>query len=254
MTGRYWDWTKYAHNIYENPIFDGSPGSMSGDGYFVPHPGTNIGFGEMPKGLGGGCISSGPFKGRMLNLGPFGYDDLATAHGVLPSYSFDYNPRCLTRDLNPELARINHNESIIFDLVHKSQTLPEFLVALSRTIGPIVNNPHAGGHFVIGGAGNDFFASAGDPTFYLHHSQLDRMWAKWQSLDPKHRMYAVSGTNTMLNDPPSAETSLNDILHMGIEDLAPPAIKQVMTTNGPLYCYRYDDDINGQTVQALTGY
>jgi tyrosinase len=215
---------------------------MSGDGYFVPHSGANIGFGEMPKGRGGGCIKSGPFRGAMLNMGPFGYDDLIVAHGILPSYSFHYNPRCLARDLNPTLARLNHNETTVHNLIYKSHILSDFEIALSGRIGPIANNPHAAGHFIVGGAGNDFFASAGDPTFFLHHSQLDRVWAKWQSLDPKNRMHALSGTNTFLNDPPSPNTTLDDVLEMGIEDLNPPAIRDIMNRNGPLYCYRYDDE------------
>lgn len=30
----------------------------------------------------------------------------------------------------------------------------------------------------------DTFASPGDPIFFLHHAQIDRVWALWQKKDP----------------------------------------------------------------------
>lgn len=59
---------------------------------------------------------------------------------------------------------------------------------------------HAGGHFAIGGIAIDAFASAGDPAFYLHHAQVDRIWTLWQNIDePRNRTRQVYGTSTALN-------------------------------------------------------
>jgi hypothetical protein len=35
-------------------------------------------------------------------------------------------------------------------------------------------------HYTIGGdPGGDLFTSPGDPAFWAHHSQMDRMWTIW---------------------------------------------------------------------------
>lgn len=52
---------------------------------------------------------------------------------------------------------------------------------------------HAGGHFTIGGLQYDQFTSPGDPAFYFHHTQVDRMWTLWQNLDIETRGKEISG-------------------------------------------------------------
>lgn len=75
---------------------------------------------------------------------------------------------------------------------------------------------HGGGHYTIGGdPGGDLFVSPGDPAFWVHHGQIDRIWTIWQALDPKNRQYAISGTGTFLNSPPSANTTLQTPVELG---------------------------------------
>lgn len=38
-------------------------------------------------------------------------------------------------------------------------------------------------------------SSPGDPLFMLHHTWLDRLWAKWQEEDPETRLSAIGGSN-----------------------------------------------------------
>jgi peroxiredoxin/N-acetylneuraminic acid mutarotase len=53
-------------------------------------------------------------------------------------------------------------------------------------------NPHFFTHIAIGGDMADFATVGGDPIFYLHHSNLDRVWESWNRLgntnptDPKY--------------------------------------------------------------------
>jgi tyrosinase len=54
--------------------------------------------------------------------------------------------------------------------------------------------------------------SPGDPAFYTHHAQIDRVWNIWQALDFENRQDAISGTSTFLNMPPSANTTLDTIV------------------------------------------
>jgi len=53
-------------------------------------------------------------------------------------------------------------------------------------------NPHFLTHLAVGGDMSDFATVGGDPLFYLHHANLDRIWESWNRLghtnptDPKY--------------------------------------------------------------------
>lgn len=80
---------------------------------------------------------------------------------------------------------------------------------------------HTGGHFTVGGdPGGDFFSSAGDPVFFLHHGMIDRIWWIWQLQDLSKRLTAVSGTITFNDAPPSRNATLDDDVYLGV--IAPP--------------------------------
>jgi hypothetical protein len=49
------------------------------------------------------------------------------------------------------------------------------------TMTPLENGPHGTVHVAIGGAMNSM-SSPSDPIFFLHHCNLDRLWARWISL------------------------------------------------------------------------
>jgi len=42
----------------------------------------------------------------------------------------------------------------------------------------------------------DVSLSPGDPTFWLHHTYLDKLWWQWQSLNLSSRLTDISGQNT----------------------------------------------------------
>ena len=62
-------------------------------------------------------------------------------------------------------------------------------------------NPHFLTHLALGGDMADFATVGGDPLFYLHHANLDRIWESWNRLgnsnptDPKYlnRQFAFGG-------------------------------------------------------------
>ena len=53
-------------------------------------------------------------------------------------------------------------------------------------------NPHFFTHFALGGDMAEFSTVGGDPIFYLHHANIDRLWESWNRLgntnptDPKY--------------------------------------------------------------------
>ena len=71
-----------------------------------------------------------------------------------------------------------------------------------------------------------------DPVFFLHHANLDRLWAKWQR---KHDPTAYAGKASMYSSDPA---SLNDVLDVGglLEGVP---VSEVMSTTEGMFCYQY---------------
>jgi tyrosinase len=237
-TQPYWNWPLYASNLKGSPIFDGSEYSLSGDGAVVANE-ANITLGPgvvLPHGSGGGCVTSGPFVDYTVSMGPFEFAQALT--GVLPTNAFTYNPRCLSRDLNTYIAETYTSQSDVDSLIFGSSTIAEFQDTMSGIPGTYAMGVHGGGHFVMGAIGSDMFASPGDPVFYLHHGMIDRVWTIWQALDPVNRQYAISGTGTFLNSPPSPNVTLTDTLSWGILGPSMPVESAMSVFAGP-FCYQY---------------
>jgi tyrosinase len=95
----------------------------------------------------------------------------------------------------------------------------------------------------------DIYASPGDPLFYLHHAQVDRLWWKWQKLNLKRRLKEIAGPDTQFAGP-------YDFNHTGIAyeniTLSYPLqyrglvddveVKDVMNIKAGVLCYDYDSE------------
>ncbi|XDG04986.1 hypothetical protein ABKA04_004601 [Annulohypoxylon sp. FPYF3050] len=197
---------------------------MSGDGALIIDKGPLIlTLGDyppvyLPPGNGGGCVTSGPFKDMVVNLGPV---SLPMNNGsTITGSGLDYNPRCLKRDISAGVNSAYANATSIVNLIQQNDDIADFQLVMQGVPGSGSIGVHGGGHYTIGGdLGADVFVSPGDPAFYLHHGMIDLVWWAWQSLDYANRRDAVSGTGTFLNNPPSPNTTLDDIVDLGYADL-----------------------------------
>lgn len=142
----------------------------------------------MNPGTGGGCVTSGPFTynngtGYVLNIGP--------------GASQDYNPRCLVRDLHTaDWGPLTKPSAVSILYETCGGSLPCFYGLMDSPFTGI----HSVGHYQLGGAAGDVFVSPGDPAFWLHHANLDRVWAVWQYLGTgEERVREVFGTETNFN-------------------------------------------------------
>lgn len=230
----YWNYTLYS-SLETSPIFDGSETSLGGNGEWDPDAaaGSLPSGTELPRGSGGGCVTTGPFANLTVLLGPFQFAQVFA--GVAPANWSAANPRCLTRDLNdwgvgaylqpPDVAAL-----LAYDAVGDFQY---YINAVGDSAGL-----HGGGHYAIGGIAFDFFASPQDPAFYLHHSMLDQVWALWQAADAPARRYAWNGTSSILNANTTAAVENSTALDFGVLADAVTVEEVADPLSGP-YCYKY---------------
>ncbi|KAI1371304.1 Di-copper centre-containing protein [Hypoxylon crocopeplum] len=240
----YWNWGLYASDPASSPIFDGSDYSMSGNGEYIANKGPialtldDYPVIYLPAGTGGGCVMSGPFKDMVVNLGPV---SLPLNNGtVLSGSGFDYNPRCLKRDISAGVNSAYANATSVVNLILQNNDIWDFEMVMQGVPGSGSIGVHGGGHYTIGGdPGDDVFVSPGDPAFYLHHGMIDLVWWTWQTLDYGNRHDAISGTGTFLNNPPSPNTTLDDIVDLGYAGGGPITMRELMSINDGPFCYTY---------------
>ncbi|MCJ1263748.1 hypothetical protein MMC22_003618 [Lobaria immixta] len=243
----YWDWTLDGDDLETSPLFDGSPYSMSGNGEFIPNRPTIVNIINLPTlplinssrspGSGGGCVTTGPFAYAQVPFAPTG-ETLDTSFLNNP-HNLDYQPHCLRRDLNVPLMRRSFTSANVERLL-ESPNITYFNNEIE--IGQDLNytNLHGAGHFGVGQDMRDTFTSPGDPIFFLHHAQVDRLWYLWQNRNLTERQYAITGTGTMFNYPPSPEFRLNDTVDLEVlSPGGPRPIREVMNTLGGPFCYKY---------------
>ncbi|KAI1877138.1 uncharacterized protein JN550_001210 [Neoarthrinium moseri] len=239
----YWNWGKSAKDPINSPYFDGSIYSQGGNGVFAQHNCTNAmpsGLNCIPPGQGGGCVKTGPYAGITANISATA-PSLAAADVTAGSF-LGYQPRCIRRDISPWVSSQWSTDKESFNLLANPlyQTgIKAFQDHLQGDFDTGYFGLHSAGHYTIGGdPGGDFFNSPNDPMFWLHHGQIDRTWWIWQNQKPVERAYAIAGTNTVFNTPPSANTTVEDTIDLGIVR-GPLAIKHHVSTVAGPYCYIY---------------
>ena len=241
----YVNWGRYTNDVINAPLFDGSDTSISGNGVYQEHipialttpkaGGINM---TIPPSVGGGCVHNGPFANYTINIGPLGIND-SKANPL--SSGLGYNPRCMRRDLNLQAAQgardINSTKLFLHDDILNFQNFMQEPFSEGVTEYGV----HTAGHFTVGGdPGGDLYTSPGDPYFWLHHSQIDRMWWTWQNLDLENRGMSVAGTITGHDVPPSRNTTLDDVITLGVLDgFDGMTIRNAMSTMGGDFCYIY---------------
>jgi tyrosinase len=174
-----------------------------------------------------------------VNLGPMS-PVMPNVPNNPQSNGLGYNPRCLRRDVNVHAAAATTTNWTV-SLINSNNNIADFQNDMQGFANKGIG-VHTGGHYTIGGdPGGDFYASPGDPAFYLHHGGIDRTWWLWQGQDLKNRLNAIAGTITMGNNPASRNGQLSDV-----QDFAwlggAPTLGSLLTTmggNGGEFCYLY---------------
>ncbi|KAH8749491.1 amino acid transporter [Diaporthe sp. PMI_573] len=119
------------------------------------------------------CVVDGPFSNLMLHI--------TSQWGVM-----DYSSYCLARSFDYDVF-LGANQTNI-DTCLESDNYVEALSCYSNAL-------HIAGHLGVGKTIYDPVASPGDPLFFLHHANLDRLWWEWQSVDLSTRLEDMGGSN-----------------------------------------------------------
>lgn len=74
-----------------------------------------------------------------------------------------------------------------------------------------------------------------DPLFFLHHTQLDRLWWIWQNTQNRGKQLEYSGKAARNS---TNQALITDAIRMG--GLAPDIqVSEILDTQTELLCYRY---------------
>lgn len=106
---------------------------------------------------------------------------------------------------------------------------------------------HGGGHYALGGdPGRDVYTSPGDPAFWSHHANIDRVWWMWQMQDPDVRAEnvstAVRGPLTTNNEyEPYGNGTILSEQNLGYAaDWETVPLGELMSTTEGKFCYVYE--------------
>lgn len=234
----YWNWPATVGNLTTSAVFDGSATSLSGDGLYNNTGPTVLSSNfTLPAGAGGGCVTTGPFANYQTTFAPISIG-VALSGSPLPPNTFDYQPTCLTRDLNSIVAN-NFTTQAEVDAAIALPDIASFQDAINGDITAGNLGLHLGAHFTVGGTAANLFVSPQDPIWYLLHAYMDKLYTTWQLNNPD-AANDVSGTETFSNTPPSANVTVNTYEpDWGYFFPSVPVGDLLNTTAGP-FCYRYE--------------
>ncbi|KAH6639890.1 hypothetical protein C7974DRAFT_450209 [Boeremia exigua] len=232
----YWDWSLDANSsddFFNSPIFDPITG-FGGNGDYIngtkenPLPGVTSTLGDIPVDVedrsGGGCLSNGPFANLSIHMGP--------------GFNTSYNEWCIRRDFVPSVFMAAGHSTAV-DAAMSHTTFGAFSQQSEAT-------NHGAGHIGVGGLYGvltDVWASPGDPLFFLHHANMDRLWWSWQHKNLTARLTDISGP-VVPHDYSNLEgrnVTLDDVVYVGTTVNVTASIRQLMDIRGPALGYTYAD-------------
>lgn len=202
----YWDWTVDSQNPSAAAIWDATTG-VGGNGNR-----------SIPDGQSR-CLTDGPFKG----LTPLFTDNTRNRH-------------CLSRSFNDGSDQVGQMLGQFYSPSAVAAIMPAPDYNTFRT--QLESGPHGAIHSGIGGDMSPS-TSPNDPIFFIHHTQIDRLWWLWQQQHPD-----VAGTYSGNLNQKATPTSISPAAQltdiMGFAGLTDPIpVSDVMSTETDLLCYRY---------------
>ncbi|RPA85983.1 Di-copper centre-containing protein [Ascobolus immersus RN42] len=224
----YWDYTKDSNDISRAPVFTAQHG-FGGNGQGAQQ-----------------CVNDGAFAGWKIN--------------IAQSSDRSLKPRCLSRAFWGQLAQ-QWLTTAKYDEIKRQTTYGTMARTLEGEPNFTQVGMHGAGHFGLGGSNGEAYTSNSDPIFYLHHTNLDRIWWEWQHQNENTRLWDISGSiiprdraafGGDYSQLPNRDVDLDFAMNLGTlgGDAAKVTIRQVMDVLGGsqdgkanqpgVLCYTYD--------------
>lgn len=83
-----------------------------------------------------------------------------------------------------------------------------------NTFAPALEGIHNSGHVWVGGSMSGILTAPADPVFWMHHCEIDRIWAEWQAANPGQNPSLV-GAAAIMDPWPETEVVTRDISVLG---------------------------------------
>ncbi|GAB1522034.1 tyrosinase [Rhizoctonia solani] len=195
----YWDWTHDADSV---SAFKRAK---------IFDPKTGFGRTGFPEGDNStaSCVENGPYAGMQMNIP---------------------EPHCLRRSFNLTSEMPGNWTSAV---VKRIMDYPDYINFWNNT----ERIPHDHIHRAIGGDIRRQY-SPNEPLFFVHHSQVDRLWTLWQGRN-ETRIWDYGG-NTVQNVTTNTATLGDPMRFLGLAEDRP--VESLMDTLSNGLCYRYDDE------------
>ncbi|KAG8738255.1 hypothetical protein FRC10_007088 [Ceratobasidium sp. 414] len=161
-------------------------------------------------------------------------------YGVRSNFSIAYpESRCLQRNFSMQkqwgLAGSQHSSQVVQGIMQKTDYV-DFEESLEE-------GPHDAVHNEVAGDMAAAF-SPDDPLFFLHHCNVDRIWALWQGRN-ETRLQAYRGNTVQGQDDNDGSqyplATLDDPISLaGLQGMPDVKVRDVMDTTSETLCYVYD--------------
>ncbi|KAL8831722.1 MAG: hypothetical protein Q9191_000693 [Dirinaria sp. TL-2023a] len=198
----YWNWALDWEDITKAPVWD-----------------SDLGFG----GNGDASLGRPIVEGHCIVDGPFAMLDI-------PYLDETWTPHCLSRGFESGESLVSLSQMIrpqALETLFRQSDYEKFNLGLE-------NGAHIAVPRSIRGD-SALFTAPSDPVFFLHHTQLDRLWWTWQRSDPQARMMQYRGLAAKNS---TENAALDDIVPMG--GLAPDIkVSDIIRTDTERLCYIY---------------
>jgi tyrosinase len=83
-----------------------------------------------------------------------------------------------------------------------------------NAFGGALEGIHNSGHVWVGGSMQGITTAPADPVFWMHHAEIDRIWAEWQTANPGQDP-PLAGAAAVMDPWPETETDTRDITALG---------------------------------------
>jgi len=173
----YWDYSldmpDHGSSFDKSPIFDPVYG-FGGNGIDGTGPAPVPGLPRNSTDTSS-CIFDGRFAKYMRPVGP-GYNQT------------EWEPHCIKRNLQPDYAASVGSWAPNTIPLLEMTSFQNFSLGFDRNVGtgPGASGVHSAGHSGVNGEMRNLWSSMNDPLFFMHHANIDRLWALWQSLKPQY--------------------------------------------------------------------